>query len=135
MSPEAILAVIGGVVAGLSLLVIIVRKLPKRVKAHKYTKKWRELQKLCRDKETWPEAIVTADKLLDDVLKRKRKSGKTMGERMVEAGNIFSNNDAIWNAHKLAAKLEKPSSIKLKEAEVKEALVAFRQALRDLGAL
>lgn len=58
-----------------------------------------------------------------------------MGERMVSAQKSFSANDAVWKAHKLANKLRQDTQTKLKENDVKDSLIAFRQALRDLGAL
>lgn len=116
--------------------VILMRKLPKRIKTTHYRRKWRELQRMCGNKQTWPDAIVGADKLLDDVLKKRRKPGKKMGERMVAAQKSFTNNDAIWKAHKLADHIaHSEEEVKLKEDDVKDSLVAFREALRDLGAI
>ncbi len=136
MSPETILAITGGVVAIVGTSVIFLRKLPKRIKATHYRRKWRELQKLCANKQTWPDAIVGADNLLDEVLKKRRKPGKKMGERLVAAQKSFTNNDALWKAHKLANHIaHSEDEVKLKEDDVKDSLVAFRQALRDLRAL
>lgn len=135
MSPESIVASIGAVIVIVTLVVFIVKRAPKKLKVTKYTKRWRELQRLCGQKETWPDAVVQADQLLDAALKQKKKPGQTMGERMVNASNQLSNKDAVWQAHKLAGKLEKPDAPTLKEQDVKGALVAFRQALKDLGAL
>ena len=58
-----------------------------------------------------------------------------MGERLVDAQRVLTNNDAIWFAHNLAKKAVNDSTMKLKESDVKKSLVGFRQALRDLGAL
>jgi hypothetical protein len=135
MSPEAIVALVGGVLVIVSLLFVIIRKLPKRLKAPHYTRKWRDIQKLCADKSNWPQAILLSDLLLDEVLRKKRKEGKTMGERLVSAQKMLTENEAVWKAHKLANYIRAHSNGKLKEADVKDALVAFRQALRDLGAL
>lgn len=136
MSPEAIVTVIGAIIGAIGAIIIAMKKLPKRIKSAHFTKKWRDLQKLCAKQETWPEAIVSADKMLDDVLKKRRKPGKSMGERLVEAQKSFTNNDAVWKAHKLANHINHSGDDpKLKEKDVKEALVSFRQALRDLGAL
>jgi hypothetical protein len=135
MSPEAIVAGIGGLLVFASLLFIIIRKLPKRIKATYYTRKWRDIQKLCAEKNNWPQAILLSDLLLDEVLRKKRKEGKSMGERLVSAQKIFTDNEAVWKAHKLANHIRQRSSEKLRENDVKDALVAFRQALRDLGAL
>jgi hypothetical protein len=78
---------------------------------------------------------MLADQLLDNVLKKRNKVGKTMGERMVSAQNDFSNNDAVWQAHKFANHIRHTNDESLQETDVKAALIAFRQALRDLGAL
>ncbi|MCA1806598.1 MAG: hypothetical protein LC687_01865 [Actinobacteria bacterium] len=78
---------------------------------------------------------MAADKLLDEILKRKRFKGKSMGERIVSAQRSISDNDAVWYAHNLAKKTKEDDAPQLKEAEVKKALLGFRQALRDLGAL
>ncbi len=111
------------------------RKRPRKIKTARIQDKWREMQKLCSAKETWPEAIVAADKLLDDVLKKKKFAGKSMGERLTRAQRLLSDNEAVWFGHKLRTKLESNPEAKLKETEVKQALVGIRQALKDLGAL
>jgi hypothetical protein len=135
MSPEAIVTLVGVSISVLGLLVLIYKKIPKRVKRSKITQKWRDIQNLCAEKHNWPQAVLLADQLLGDVLRMKRKDGRTMGERMVSSQKDFSNNDGIWQAHKLANRIRQNREIPLKEAEVKQALVAFRQALRDLGAV
>lgn len=112
------------------------RILPRRkLKAKKYQEKWKELQKFCASKETWPLAVITADKLLDEALKKKKMKGKSMGERLVEAQRQLTDNDGVWFAHNLAKKLADDSVGRLREADVKKSLVGVRQALRDLGAL
>ncbi len=58
-----------------------------------------------------------------------------MGERLVQAQHLLSDNDGVWFGHKLRAKIETDPAAKLKEKEVKSALVGIRQALKDLGAL
>ena len=136
MSPELVVAIIGGAVAVLGFALVVLRKVPKRLKAGKFVNKWRELQKLCAQKETWGAAITQADDLLDESLKKRKKTGKTMGERLVNAEDAFSNKDAVWQAHKLANHVRHSGDTpKLKETDVKNALIAFRQALRDMGAI
>lgn len=114
---------------------VVMRRLPRRLKAEKFISNWRELQGYCKDKATWPLAILEADKLLDVALKKRRFKGKTMGARLVAAQRILSDNDDVWFAHNLAKKIATQSDIKLKEADVKDALIGFRQALKDIGAL
>jgi hypothetical protein len=135
MSPEAIVAIIGMVLVVATMVFVLFRKLPKRLKATHYTRKWRDIQRLCSIEANWPQAILLSDELLNEVLRKKQKNGKTMGERMVSAQKIFTSNDAIWKAHKLANRIRTSEPFKIKEAEVKNSLIAYRQALRDLGAL
>jgi hypothetical protein len=135
MSLETVTMFVGGGVAGLLGLLTIALKIPKRLKANYFVAHWRELQSYCKDKKSWPKAIGEADKLLDRALKKRKFKGKSMGERMVAAQRTFSDNDGAWFAHNLAKKIVADSSLKLKESDVKDALVAFRQALRDVGAL
>lgn len=111
-------------------------RLPRRkLKPERYQQKWKELQAFCKDKATWPDAVIAADNLLDEVLKKRRMKGRTMGERLVKAQREFSDNDGVWSAHKLRNRLESEPDTQLKEEEVKTALLNFRQALKDLGAL
>jgi hypothetical protein len=135
MSPESLMFYSLVVLTTSLVALTSYKKLPKKVKRHHYTRQWREIQKLCIANTNWPQAILNADQLLDEVLKKRRKLGKTMGERLVAAQHDFSNNDGVWQAHKLANHVRHNTSKKLKENDVKSALVSFRQALRDLGAL
>lgn len=108
----------------------------KRIKkVEKFVDEWRDLQAMCRDKSNWADALVRADKLLDKALKKRRFKGKTMGERLVEAQRFFNDNDDVWFAHNLAKKVAGDTEIKLKETDVKDALLGFRDALKDIGAL
>lgn len=124
--PILLVLAAGGTVGGRT----IVRK---RVNPKKYRQKWIELQKFCASKETWPLAVISADKLLDEAMRNKRLKGKSMGERLVAAQRTFSDNDGVWYSHNLAKKLIDETAIRLKQADVKKSLMGVRQALRDLG--
>ena len=119
----------------LAFAALVKRKVPKRLKHDYFIKEWRYLQAMCGNKDTWPLAIINADKLLDVALKKRRFTGKTMGERRVAAQRKFTNNDAVWFAHKLRNRLVHEQDVHLKEKDVKEALIGIRQALKDLGAM
>lgn len=135
MSIEKIIVIIGAVFALLGVVTTIVLRFPKRLKSNYFVAKWKELQAFCKDKSTWPQALAEADKLLDRALKKRKFKGKTMGERMVAAQRTFSDNDGAWFAHNLAKKVVADANWKLKESDVKDALIGYRQALRDIGAL
>lgn len=108
---------------------------PVKLKNEHYVAKWKELQKLLRNKSSWAEAILEADSLLDEALKKKHIKGRSMGERLVKAQRLFTDNDSLWFGHKLRTKIDADPKTKLKEADVKQALMGIRQALKDVGAL
>ena len=136
MTPEMTAAIAAG---GILLLVVIgvtAKKAPiKRINQEYFRKHWMELLTKVKTPEGMVLAVIEADKLLDEALKRRRFSGKTMGERLVAAQRTLADNDAVWYAHKLRNRLVHEPGTRLKESEAKAALAGFRQALRDLGAL
>lgn len=129
-----ILATVAVVVA-VGAIIFFVRRRPRNLKMESYTQQWRELQKLCRNKATWKQAVVEADDLLDRALKKSGVRGKSMGERLVKIQRDLTDNDGVWYGHKLRRQLDSEPDKTLREAEVKKALVGIRQALKDLGAL
>ena len=58
-----------------------------------------------------------------------------MGERLVAAQRDIQGNDDVWFGHKLRNKLVHENGIQLREQEVKNALMGFKRALKDLEAL
>jgi hypothetical protein len=100
-----------------------------------FQEKWQDLQQLCRDKLSWGEAVTKADDLLGEALKKRRFRGKGIGERLVKAQKMLTDNDSAWFGHKLRNKIDTEPNIKLREQDVKQALIGIRQALKDLGAL
>lgn len=111
------------------------RRRPRKLNVAQFQERWQNLQKQCANKSTWALAIIDADKLLDDALRKRHYRGKTMGERLVSAQHDISDNDGVWYGHKLRNRLVHENDVKLKERDVKDALVGIRAALKDLGAL
>ncbi|MFZ1323631.1 MAG: hypothetical protein WAQ57_00540 [Candidatus Saccharimonadales bacterium] len=135
MSIEVVIAIIGGGLALLGLITYVARRPHKDLNRQYFTAKWNELQKGLSKQEMWPMAVIQADNLLDEALRKRRFKGKTMGERMVAAQKSFTNNDQMWFGHKLRNRIVHETNTVLNEKEVKNALIGLRQALRDLGAL
>ena len=108
---------------------------PPKLKQQYFKEKWSELQKLLRNPERWDVALLQADDLFDIALKKNRYRGASMGERMVKAQKRFTDNDGAWFAHKLRKEVESDPEFKLTEKDLKDALIAIRQVLKDLGAL
>lgn len=134
---SSILVVVAAIVIIILLIIGVglLQRRPRTLKKMYFEKHWKDLQALCKSKNTWPLAIINADKLLDEALRKRRFKGKAMGERLVAAQRILTDNDGVWYAHKLRNQIVHEDNVKLKQKDVKEALVGFRQALKDLGAL
>lgn len=127
---------IGTGVAIILIIGLVILKLrPRKINTGNCQDRWQTLQKHCADKKTWHLAVTDADRLLDDVLKRRHYKGKTTGERLVSAQHDFTNNASLWFGHKLYNRITDEKIVKLSKQDTLEALGGFRQALKDLGAL
>jgi hypothetical protein len=136
MSTEFLVAVVGAGLAVLGMISFIAKRTSRKGLNRDYFQaKWKELQKGLNKEEAWPMAIIQADNLLDEALKKKKFKGKTMGERLVSAQKSLTDNDGAWFGHKLRNKIVHEVDIKITKKEVQKSLVGIRQALRDLGAL
>ncbi len=123
------------VLALVILVAVKLRNRPKKLDQAKFKKKWDAVQAMLPDSKMWPLAIIDADKLFDEALRARRYKGKTMGERLVSAQRDITSNDSVWFAHKLRNKLVHEQDVKLHKADVKDALLGIRGALKDIGAL
>lgn len=125
---------------GLAILYLLSRFGPKFSKLQKglnkeyFHTKWGELLLRVKTPEGMILAVIDADKLLDEALKRRNFKGKTMGERLVSAQRSLSDNDAVWYAHKLRNRLVHEPDVRLKKSEAQNALAGFKKGLNDLGA-
>lgn len=78
------------------------------------------------------QAVLEADKLLDETLKIKGFRGN-LGEKMKQAGALFSDQNGVWSAHKLRNRIAHELNINISEKEASYALFQFKKALSDLG--
>ncbi len=113
----------------------LAKKRQPRLNQGYFQQQWMELLARVKTPEGMVLAVIDADKLLDEALKKHRYRGKTMGERLVAAQRQISDNDAVWYAHKLRNRLVHEPNVRLKKREAQSALTGFRQGLKDLGAL
>ena len=118
----------------LLIFVIIYKYFPKRLNNKKFIKRWIYIQSLCSNKAFWPKAVTEAELLLKKAVTRRKFRGKNMGEKLTDAQRTFTDNDSLWVSYKIFKKLDNNKTV-LTESDVKKALLGFRQALRDLGAL
>ncbi len=99
-------------------------------------RKWETIEQLLTQGGSgMRDAVSEADKLLDYALKHSGVRGDTMGERLKNAGNRFSDINAIWSAHKVRNALAHEADFDLVPSQAKEAISNFRAGLKDLGAL
>ncbi|MDP3975773.1 MAG: hypothetical protein Q8P95_02545 [bacterium] len=131
MSAEIIVALLIGITILLGLYVLLYKK--KRLSRGKI----KEIQKLWKEVEneavSQPEqAIMKADKLLDHALKLAGFKGN-LGEKLQGARQVFSDNNAVWSAHKLRNQIAHEIGIKATSYQAKGALNGFKRALSDLG--
>jgi len=129
---------IGIIVFGAIVLAAVSRlagRRPRSVDITYFQERWVELLARVKTPEGMMLAVIDADKLLDEALRKQRFRGKTMGERLVSAQRVITDNDAVWYAHKLRNRLVHEPNVRLKKKEAQTALAGFRQGLKDLGAL
>ncbi len=135
MIEKSVLAGVAILLVAAIIFVVVRRRRPVQLNTEQFSAEWKELQKKLRSKEQWGQAVVAADNLLDAALKKKRIGGRSMGERLVKAQRLFTDNDGVWFGHKLRGQIDHNPEFKLKEGDVKQALFGLRQGLKDVGAL
>ncbi|HCR55387.1 TPA: hypothetical protein DIV49_00275 [Candidatus Saccharibacteria bacterium] len=103
----------------------------------KYRKDWLGIERqLVKNQEaSYHLCILNADKLLDQALRQLGYKGSTMGERLKSAQDKWSNRNNVWTAHKLRNKIAHESDVQISYDTTRRALAAFRQALKDVGAI
>ena len=84
---------------------------------------------------TCPIVIIEADKLLDKALMEMGVPGKTMGDRLKRSGDKFTDINAVWRAHKLRNAIAHETDLEIGYKQASNALVIYKQALKDLGAI
>lgn len=110
---------------------------PTTLDVDKYRTRWLAIeQKLKRDEVmTYQVCVLNADTLLDQALKEKGIQGATMGERMKNMQQKWSNANSVWTAHKLRNQIAHEPDVKLDFDNARRALASFKQALKDVGAI
>ena len=121
----------------LALFIFFGRKPTSRLDMEKYQSRWLAIEtSLDRSNpSTYHLAVLNADKLVDHALRECHYQGETMGERMKSAQKKWSHASHVWSAHKLRNKLaHEPDATVAPDAGLR-ALSAYKQALKDLGAI
>lgn len=81
-------------------------------------------------------AIIEAEAILDDVLKKMGYSEETFGEKLKQVSvDILPNIEEIWEAHKTRNNIVHDPDFKLNLDEAKKTISIYEKALTDLGVL
>jgi hypothetical protein len=117
-------------------VIALARRGPSHLDVEKYRSRWLTVeQQLKRDEvSSYHMCVLNADKLLDQALQEKGISGKTMAERMKQYSK-WSNANNVWTAHKLRNRIAHEPEVRLDYDGARRTLAAFKQALRDVGAI
>ncbi len=76
-------------------------------------------------------AVVDADKLMDYCFQKKGLKGKTAGDRLKNAKNLFEYEmyDSIWKAHKVRNKIVHEVDYKISDNEAKKHFSTLQKAI------
>lgn len=137
--PPIIFLVIAIIAVGILALVAITLtgKRSYAFDVEEYQTKWLKIENslVKNDPRSYSLAVIEGDKLLDKALNEMGTPGKTMGERMKRVNDRFEKPNAVWSAHKLRNQIAHEHGFEVDYGQAHRALSAFRQALKDLGAI
>jgi len=104
----------------------------------KASKQWEKTKKRLEGglESEYKLAIIEADSMIDEVLKRIGHKGETLGDRLKElTPDLLSNINDIWEAHKIRNNIVHDPDYKLSLREAQKAIEIYEKALTDLGAI
>jgi len=118
-------------------IISLTKNSPRTFDQDKYRSRWMAIEsRLKRDDEnSYTVCILEADKLLDQSLRDRGLSGKTMAERMKQCQGKWTNGNGVWAAHKLRNRIAHETDVKVDYDRARQALIAFKQGLKDMGAI
>jgi hypothetical protein len=130
----AAILIFGGL---LFAVISLAKNSPRSLDQDKYRSRWMKLEsQLQRDTEaTYTVCIFEADKLLDQALRERGVQGKTMADRMKQFQGKWTNGNGVWAAHKLRNRLAHETDVRIDYDRARQALAAFKQGLKDVGAI
>lgn len=118
-------------------VISLTKRGPQALDVEKYRTRWLTIEQQLKRDETgsFPMSVLNADSLLDQALKDKGIQGTTMGERMKNMQKTWSNANNVWTAHKLRNQIAHEPDVRLDYESTRRTLMAFKQALKDVGAI
>ncbi len=88
------------------------------------------------NEDSFKQAVIEADKMFDDLLKRTGYQGEDMGERLRQiTPDQLGNINEVWEAHKMRNRLVHEPDFELREHEARRMIEIYGRALQDLKAI
>jgi hypothetical protein len=121
----------------LFIFVSMAKNSPRELDVEKYRSRWLSIETaLSRNNEgSYTLCVLNADKLLDQALRDRGIAGNTMAERMKGCQGKWTNGNGLWAAHKVRNRLAHETDATIDYERARQALVAYKQGLKDLGAI
>jgi len=110
----------------------------KPLEAIGFEKKWQRIKK--RMRKGWEAeaklAIIEADNLLDELLKRMGYVGESLGERLKQLDEkVLPNINRVWDAHKIRNNIVHDPDYRLSFDRAREIIQIYEEAFKNLEAL
>lgn len=110
----------------------------KAYEAVGFVKKWSKVKK--RLEKEWESeaklAVIEADKLLDEVLRRMGYKGASLGERLKQLDkNILPNIEEVWRVHQVRNDIVHDPNYRLTVNRAGSILEVYEQAFKSLEAI
>lgn len=141
MEQSIVFGLAGIIIIGALLFALIskvtIQKPSKRLNVEQYRIKYLVIEnQLKRDEvSSYHLSVLNADKLVDQALRENGIRGETMGERLKNSANRFSDINGLWSAHKLRNHIAHEPDAAVTFDEARYALAGFKKALKELGAI
>ena len=126
--------IVGGL---LFVIVSLAKNSPRVLDQDRYRSRWMAIESRLKrnDENSYTVCVLEADKLLDQALRDRGMNGKTMAERMKQCQGKWTNGNGVWAAHKLRNRIAHETDVRLDYERARQALIAFKQGLKDMGAI
>jgi len=139
MSSPITLIIIAVIIVGVFVFVstIITKKRGHIFDQEKYQVDWLKIENTLTpaNPHTFATTVIDADKLLDKALCELGAPGKTTADRLKSVKTKFTKKQSVYYAHNLRNQIAHEHKFKPTYKQSRHALLSFRQALIDLGAI
>jgi hypothetical protein len=139
MTPLLVLMFIAVAVIGAAIVAVMLltRGKSKLLNKEDYRTTWLKIENNLdkNNAATYQFAILSADKLLDRALTELGVAGDTTTDRLKNAKGQLSNASVVLTARKLRDRIAHETGTKINIIHARRALVAYKKALRELGAI